>query len=160
MLVASTCCWFLRGQPKRATRELCGRRSFTEVSDQVPARSRLTKRLRSKVSASVTATNRVMSEVAGNYGVAWWTVHRILVATAVQALGEAAPTVMIGIDETRARSVRWFFKETGWRRSDPWMTFTSASSNLCPNSTRTAHLPTCSKTPIHVFRQLRFRQRG
>ena len=53
---------------------------------------------------------------------AWWTVHRILVATAAQALGQAAPTTMIGIDETRARSVRWFYKETSWRRSDPWMT--------------------------------------
>ena len=29
---------------------------------------------------------------------------------------------LIGIDETRARSVRWFFKETSWARSDPWMT--------------------------------------
>jgi transposase len=29
---------------------------------------------------------------------------------------------MIGIDETRARSVRWFLKESGWARSDPWMT--------------------------------------
>jgi transposase len=104
------------------TEQLCSRRSFTEVSDQIPARSRLTSRLRSKVSAAVTATNRAMSEVAKDYGVAWWTVHRILVDTAVQALGQAAPTSMIGIDETRARSVRWFYKETGWRRSDPWMT--------------------------------------
>jgi transposase len=63
-----------------------------------------------------------MSEVAADYGVAWWTVHRILVATAVEALGQAAPTSMTGIDETRARSVRWFFKETSWARSDPWMT--------------------------------------
>jgi len=63
-----------------------------------------------------------MSEVAKDYGVAWWTVHRILVATAVQVLGQAAPTSMIGIDETRARSVRWFRKESGWARSDPWMT--------------------------------------
>lgn len=101
---------------------LCSRGSFTEVSDQVRARSRLTTRLRAKVSAAVTATNRAMSEVAGEFGVAWWTVHRILVATAVAALGQAAPTSMIGIDETRARSVRWFFKETGWARSDPWMT--------------------------------------
>ena len=27
---------------------------------------------------------------------------------------------MLGIDETCAGSVRRFFKETGWRRSDPW----------------------------------------
>ena len=103
------------------TEELCAR-SFTEVSNQIPARSRLTARLRTKVSAAVTTTNRAMSEVAGNYGVPWWTVHRILVATAVEALGQAAPTTMIGIDETRARSVRWLFEDTGWRRSDPWMT--------------------------------------
>lgn len=104
------------------TEKLCARGSFTEVSDQVPARSRLTKRLRTKVSAAVTTTNRAMSEVAGEYGVTWWTVHRILVATAVQVLGQAAPTTMIGIDETRARSVRWFRQESGWARSDPWMT--------------------------------------
>jgi transposase len=102
--------------------QLCSRGSFTEVSDQVPARSRLTTRLRRKVSAAVTATNRAMSEVAADYGVAWWTVHRILVATAIEVLGRAAPTSMIGIDETRAPSVRWFFKETGWARSDLWMT--------------------------------------
>jgi hypothetical protein len=63
--------------------QLCARGSFTEVSDQIPARSRLTTRLRRKVSAAVTATNRAMSEVAKDYGLAWWTVHRILVATAV-----------------------------------------------------------------------------
>jgi transposase len=38
------------------TEQLCSRRSFTEVSDQIPARSRLTKRLRGKVSAAVTTT--------------------------------------------------------------------------------------------------------
>ena len=34
-------------------------------------------------------------------------VHRILVSAAVTAVGQAAPTAVIGIDETRARSVRW-----------------------------------------------------
>jgi transposase len=28
----------------------------------------------------------------------------------------------LGIDETRARTVRWVLAEQGWRRSDPWMT--------------------------------------
>ena len=28
----------------------------------------------------------------------------------------------MGIDETRARTVRWILAEQGWRRSDPWMT--------------------------------------
>jgi|SRR5665647_87785 len=51
------------------TEQLCSRGSFAEVTDQVPARSRLTTRLRAKVSAAVTATNRAMREVAGDYGV-------------------------------------------------------------------------------------------
>lgn len=123
------------------TEKLCARRSFTEVSDQIPARSRLTKRLRTKVSAAVTATNRAMSEVAGEYGVAWWTVHRILVAAAVQVLGQAAPTTMIGIDETRARSVRWFRKSAaaassaGHARSPPARTLSAPNVSCGPQRT-------------------------
>ena len=63
-----------------------------------------------------------MSDVAVEHGVAWWTVHRVLVAAAADLLGQAAPTTVIGIDETRARSVRWLLAESGWRRTDPWMT--------------------------------------
>ena len=100
----------------------CPRRSFTETSGQLPARARLTTRLRSKISAAVSTTNRAMSEVGKDYGVAWWTVHRVLVAAAADVLGPAKPTCSIGIDETRARSVRWLLGEVGWRRSDPWMT--------------------------------------
>ncbi len=84
----------------------CARRSFTETSGQLPARSRLTTRLRTRISAAVSTTNRAMSEVGKDYGVAWWTVHRVLVAAAVDVLGPAEPTTTIGIDETRARSVR------------------------------------------------------
>jgi transposase len=29
---------------------------------------------------------------------------------------------VLGIDETRARIVRWILEDVGWRRSDPWMT--------------------------------------
>ena len=79
-----------------------------------------------KVCAAVTTTNRAVSEVANDHGIARWTVHRILVKAAADVLGQAAPTTMIGIDETRARSVRWIQegaeKTVTWRRSDPWMT--------------------------------------
>ena len=102
----------------------CKRRSFTETSAQLPARARV--RLRVKVCAAVTTTNRAVSEVAKDHGIAWGTVHRILVKAAADLLGQAAPTSMIGIDETRARSVRWIqegVEQTStWRRSDPWMT--------------------------------------
>lgn len=30
---------------------------------------------------------------------------------------------MLGIDETRSRSVRWILADHGWKRSDPWLTF-------------------------------------
>ena len=113
---------WVRKRRFRCVEVLCSRRSFTETSAQLPARSRLTTRLRAKVSAAVTTTNRAMSEVARDYDIAWWTVHRILVAAAADLLGQATPTAMIGIDETRARSVRWLREETSWRRSDPWMT--------------------------------------
>jgi hypothetical protein len=29
---------------------------------------------------------------------------------------------VLGIDETRARRVRWLLEPIGWRRSDPWLT--------------------------------------
>ncbi len=105
---------------------LCGRRSFTETSAQLPARARVTTRLKVKVCAAVTTTSRAVSEVAKDHGIAWWTGHRILVRAAADVLGQAAPTSMIGIDETRARSVRWVQEgiehKLAWRRSDPWMT--------------------------------------
>ena len=113
---------WVRKRRFRCAEAACVRRSFTETSGQLPARSRLTTRLRTKISAAVSTTNRAMSEVGNDYGVAWWTVHRVLVAAAADVLGPAAPTTTIGIDETRARSVRWLLGEVGWRRSDPWMT--------------------------------------
>ncbi len=104
----------------------CERGSFTETTLQLPARARVTTRLKVKVCAAVTTTNRAVSEVAKDHGIAWWTVHRILVKAAADVLGKAAPTSMIGIDETRARSVRWIQEgieqKLTWRRSDPWMT--------------------------------------
>lgn len=100
----------------------CPKKSFTEVSGQLPARSRLTVRLRTKVSAAVTTTNRAMSDVAAENGLSWWTVHRVLVAAAAAALPAPAPTAVLGIDETRTRGVRWLFEDGAWARSDPWMT--------------------------------------
>ena len=123
---------WVRKRRFRCVAALCPWRSFTQSCAQLPARSRLTTRLRVKVTAAVTATNRAMSDVATEHDLAWATVHRILVAAAVTAVGRAAPTSVIGIDETRARSVRWTQQQDGalssatsvWRRSNPWMTST------------------------------------
>jgi transposase len=100
----------------------CARGSFTQAMPQIPPRSRLTNRLRAKVASAIAASNRAVSEVAGEYRIAWHTAHRALIAAAARWLPEPAPTAVLGIDETRARSVRWILKAQRWRRSDPWMT--------------------------------------
>jgi len=61
--------------------------------------------------------------VAGEYGVSWWSVHRSLAVAAAERTAEVPPVRWLGLDETRARSVRWLFDELqGWRLSNPWMT--------------------------------------
>jgi transposase len=100
----------------------CSLSSFTEVTAEIPSRSRLTGRLRQRLAASIAGSNRAVSDVAREYGVAWQTAHAALVAAAARWLPEPAPTPVLGIDETRARRVRWVLEESGWRRSDPWLT--------------------------------------
>ncbi len=78
--------------------------------------------MREKLATAIASGNRAVSEVAAAYGVAWATAHRALIAAATRWLPEPEPTRVLGIDETRARSVRWVLQEAGWRRSNPWMT--------------------------------------
>src|SRR5215217_4920701 len=105
----------------------CPRLSFTQVSAQVPARTRVTARLRQALAAAIAGSNRAVADVAAEHGVSWHTAHRALVAAAARWLPEPSPTRVLGIDETRTRSVRWLLEEADagqrvWRRSDPWMT--------------------------------------
>jgi transposase len=100
----------------------CPRMSFTQATTEIPPRSRLTARLRQRLAEAVARSNRAVSEVAAEYGVAWRTAHRALVAAAATWLGAPASTRVLGIDETRTRTVRWILAEQGWRRTDPWMT--------------------------------------
>ena len=100
----------------------CPKGSFVEVTDQIPPRSRLTGRLRHRLAAAIAGSNRAVSEVAREYQVAWQTAHSALVAAAARWLPAPEPTPVLGIDETRARRVRWILETAGWRRSDPWLT--------------------------------------
>ena len=52
----------------------------------------------------------------------WPTAHKALVAAAARWLPEPGSRAVLGIDETRFRSVRWILDGITWRRSDPWMT--------------------------------------
>jgi transposase len=100
----------------------CARGSFTQQSNQIPARARLTARLRAEVAAAIARSNRAVSDVAAEHAVSWHTAHKALIAAATAWLPEPEPTRVLGIDETRARSVRWVLEEAGWKRSNPWMT--------------------------------------
>ena len=104
----------------------CPRGSFTQASAEVPARARVTARLRQRLAAAIAGSNRAVADVASEHGVSWHTAHNALVAAAARWLPEPSPTRVLGIDETRTRSVRWILEEAGahrvWRRSNPWMT--------------------------------------
>ena len=109
----------------RCTEQRCPQRIFTERSDQVPPRYRLTARLRTRLEQAASRSARALSDVAAEYGVSWWSVHRALVAAAViRAGGPVQPVRMLGLDETRARTPRWTWDADppGWRLSNPWMT--------------------------------------
>jgi transposase len=78
--------------------------------------------LRDKLARAIAASNRAVSEVAAEHDVSWHTAHRALITAANHWLPAPAPTRVLGIDETRARCVRWLLDAARWRRSDPWMT--------------------------------------
>ena len=98
----------------------CG--SFTQQSEAILARARLTTRLRVALAEAIASGNRAVDEVARAHGVSWPTANRALVAAAARWLPEPGPVRVLGIDETRARSVRWVMAEAGWKRTDPWLT--------------------------------------
>ena len=102
--------------------QLCPRRSFTQTAEAVRPRGRVTERLRDKLAAAIATSNRSVADVAAEYGVSWPTAHRALVAVAARWLPEPEPTAVLGIDETRFRSVRWILDGITWKRSDPWLT--------------------------------------
>jgi transposase len=107
----------------RCAEPRCSQRVFTERSAQVPPRCRLTGRLRARLEQAASRSARAILDVAAEYGVSWWSVHRALVAAAMDCAGVPVPAVrVLGLDETRARLLRWYWADgDGWRLSNPWM---------------------------------------
>ena len=101
----------------------CRRRTFTHTTSELPSRSRCTTRLRAAALTAVIDSGRAVAEVAGEFGVAWWTVQATVNAAAVLLPDVDQQWVRrLGIDEHRYRRVRWFRNEHGgWRRVEPWM---------------------------------------
>ena len=104
--------------------QLCPRRTFVEVSAEVPRRARVTTRLRAVVLEAVVSAGRVVAEVAGAHGLSWWTVQKTVNAAADRLADPDRVFIRrLGMDEHRYRSVRFFRDQHGgWRRYEPWMT--------------------------------------
>lgn len=56
----------------------CGRRTFTQVTDQLGFRARCLTRLKTAILDAVVSSGRAADEVAAAFGVAWWTVQNVL----------------------------------------------------------------------------------
>jgi transposase len=95
---------------------LCRKGTFVEMSEHVPARARVTSRLRQLVLHAVTGAGRAVSEVAAAHGLSWRTVQRCVTAAPELAADPDVVAVRrLGIDEHRYRSVR-FFRDPARRR--------------------------------------------
>jgi transposase len=110
----------------RCTERLCPRGSFTEQVGAVPARARLTRRLRAELGAAVAEQRRCVAETAACYGVGWRIVHAAYVAHVQAKLAEPLPPVrVLGIDETRRGKPVWKRDEASGRwvlACDRWHT--------------------------------------
>ena len=92
----------------RCAEVLCPRVSFTEATEAVPARARLTRRLRAELGYAVAGQRRCVAETAEYYGVGWAIVHAAFIAHVAGPLAAPLPPVtVLGIDETRRGKPVW-----------------------------------------------------
>lgn len=90
----------------------CPRKSFTEQVAQVPARARITVRLRQAAGAAVADANRTIVQTARDLGMSWPVVAAAFTAHAGKVLpAEPEPVTVLGIDEVRRGKPRWSFDE-------------------------------------------------
>lgn len=90
----------------------CPRLSFTEQVAEVPARSRLTTRLRQAAGAAVADGNRTIVQTARDLRLSWPVVAAAFTTHAARVLpAEPEPVTVLGIDEVRRGKPRWNFDE-------------------------------------------------
>ncbi len=86
----------------------CPRASFTESLPAVPARARLTTRLREACGAGIAQGFSCVSAAAAYHQVSWPVAHAAFVAHVSDTLAQPLPPVQVlGIDETRRGRRRW-----------------------------------------------------
>jgi transposase len=92
----------------RCREKHCPRASFTEALPCVPARSRLTSRLRSAVGRGVGEGFASVAAVCGFYRVSWPVAHAAYVVLVDPVLAAPLPSVtVLGIDDTRRGKPVW-----------------------------------------------------
>jgi len=90
----------------------CPRRTFTEQVAQVPARARITVRLRQAAGAAVADANHTVVQTARDLGLSWPVVAAAFTAYAGKVLpAEPEPVAVLGIDEVRRGKPCWSFDE-------------------------------------------------
>jgi transposase len=104
--------------------QACPRRSFTEAVGQVPARRRLTARLRAAAGVAVADRGRTVVQAARDLEVSWPVVAAAFIAHAAVVLpAEPDPVQVLGIDEVRRGRPKWVYDEVSqaWQTSvDRW----------------------------------------
>jgi transposase len=86
----------------------CARSSFTESVPQLPARKRVTNRLRAAAGRAVALAGRTVAQSATDAGLSWPVVHAAFCEHATASLPEEPhPVAALGIDETRRGKPRF-----------------------------------------------------
>jgi transposase len=99
-------CWVKRRW--KCQEERCGRGTFTESAPQVPARCRVTARLREQAGSEVAERGVTPAEAARHAGVSWPVAHAAFAAAADLVLEQPLrPVAQLGIDEHRRGRPRW-----------------------------------------------------
>jgi transposase len=104
----------------------CGRGSFTESVPQLPARARVTARLKEAAGQAVAVGGRTVAQAGRDHGLSWPVVAAAFTAQAAVLLPtEPGPVTVLGIDETRRGRPRFARNpETGKteQTADRWHT--------------------------------------
>lgn len=112
----------VRKRRLRCPEDACPRVSFTQTTEQIPLRARLTTRLVASLAQAAAVELRAVTGLAAAGQVSWTTVMRILGATArIDGDIDRRLVRRLGIDEHRFRTVRYLADETGRiKRVEPW----------------------------------------
>ena len=110
----------------------CARRTFTQVTDQLPFRARCTARLKEAAVEAVLDEGMPIWRTCARYQLGWATINTAVTADALTIPDpDMVPVRALGIDEHRFARAKWFkHPETAqWCRVEPWMsTFVDADT--------------------------------